>query len=387
MSDRTAAFRLLAFTVASALAAASCGGSEASIAPTTPAVEASDYPMYKGGVGRTGEAVGSGPSGPAVAVWSVDTTGRIESGPAIVDGVLYIVAGDRTVRALDSSTGEARWTSPAKDYAGSPAVAGGRVYVVGRDFSVAALSATDGHELWRQPGTFDKDASPLPLDDIVVGGGTTGLTAFDAATGTVRWTYATAGSIAHAPSAAGGAIYVGSEDGVLHAVDAATGAMIWTQDTHSTHFATTAVRDGVVYAMASSDDAAKLLAVDVDDGATIWTFDPPPGTFLRSPSVDDDTVYVSAVDGGLYALSTKDGAVTWEFDEAVVGAAPVGIAGGTVYVLAKDLKVYAVDPASGSTLWSTPLGGQVEIGTTIASGRIYGGTTGGDIVAIGSAAP
>ena len=180
--------------------------------------------------------------------------------------------------------------------------------------------------------------------------------------------------------------FVGSEDGVLHAIDAASGTAVWTLDTDSTHFATTAVRDGVVYATASSDDASKLLAVDTSDGATIWTFKPPAGS-LRSPSVDEDTVYISAFDGGLYALSAKDGSVKWLFDEAVVGAAPAGIADGVVYVLANDLKVYAIDPASGSTLWSAALGGQVEIGTTIASGLLFGGTTGGDIFAIGSAAP
>ena len=107
MSVRAAAIRLLVFTVAGALATTSCGGSGATIAPSSQVVEASDYPMYKGGLGRTGEADGSGPSGPAVVAWSVETKGRIESGPAVVDGVLYIVAGDRTVRALDSATGEA----------------------------------------------------------------------------------------------------------------------------------------------------------------------------------------------------------------------------------------------------------------------------------------
>ena len=84
MSVRAATIRLLVFTVAGALAAASCGGSGATIAPSSPVFEASDYPMYKGGLGRTGEADGSGPSGPGVVAWSVETTGRIESGPVIV---------------------------------------------------------------------------------------------------------------------------------------------------------------------------------------------------------------------------------------------------------------------------------------------------------------
>ncbi len=253
---------------------------------------------------------------------------------------------------------------------------------------IAALSATDGHEIWRQPGTFDKDASPLPIDDMVVGGGTKGLTAFDAETGAVRWTYATDGSIAHAPAAADGVVYVGSEDGVLHAIDASSGTAVWTLDTHSTHFATTAVRDGVVYATARRTTTAKLLAVDASDGATIWTFKPPAGTFLRSPSVDDDTVYVSAVDGGLYALSAKDGAVTWTFDEAIVGAAPAGIAGEIVYVLAKDLKVYAIDASKWvHALERARWAGRSRSARPSPPGMLFGGTTGGEIFALGSAAP
>ena len=341
--------------------------------------------MYKGGPSRTGEADGIGPVAPAAIAWSVPSSGVIKSSPVVVAGVLSIVAGDGSVVALGSADGAPRWTSAKKDYAGSPDIAGKRLFVIAGDSSIAALDLTDGHEIWRASGSFIGNASPLPLDDLVIVGGTTGgLVAFDAATGDVRWTYPTKGSIVHGASTADDVVYVGSEDGILHAVAASTGLAVWTLDAKSTHFATTAVRDGVVYAMASTESAASVLAVAATTGKVIWTFEPPAGTKLRTPSVTKDAVYVSGIEGGLFVLNATDGSRRWTFSGATVTEAAIGIAGHVVYAFTTDRKVNAFDPVTGEVQWSVPLKGVVDVGTTIASGMLFAGDSGGNIFAVGT---
>jgi outer membrane protein assembly factor BamB len=44
--------------------------------------------------------------------------------------------------------------------------------------------------------------------------------ALDAATGRLRWRYTTGSNVDSSPAAAGGTIYVGSDDGTVYALDA-----------------------------------------------------------------------------------------------------------------------------------------------------------------------
>jgi len=55
------------------------------------------------------------------------------------------------------------------------------------------------------------------------------LTCLDAATGQVRWRYATEGPIRLAPVLAGGRVLVGSDDGCVHCVQASDGRPLWRQ--------------------------------------------------------------------------------------------------------------------------------------------------------------
>ena len=71
--------------------------------------------------------------------------------------------------------------------------------------------------------------------------------AVDAATGDVKWTYATGKDVLSSPALLGGVVIVGSYDNLVHGVDAATGAGLWTVATSGgVHAGPAVTKDGLV---------------------------------------------------------------------------------------------------------------------------------------------
>lgn len=342
-----------------------------------------DYPMYKGGPGRTGEASGAGPTGPVDTIWSVSIPGSTESSPAIAGAVAYVVGGDHRTHALSMVDGEESWVSEGAAYVGSPAYADGRVFVLGRDFSVSALDAASGELRWRSGDSIYPLSSPLVLDGLVVAGTPDGLVAFDATTGTPRWTLPTGGGIERSATGADGLVVAGSDDGVIHVVDAATGVERWSREIATGAFPTPVIRNGVLYATAPTAAGDTLFALDVSTGVERWTFRSPSGLPFRTPSVDGDTAYVGTVDGPTYAVSITAGSLRWTND-AILSVAAIAIAGGDLIACTDDLRVIAIDRLTGTTEWSVAIGGLVDAGTAVANGRVVVATSTGDILALGT---
>lgn len=145
-------------------------------------------------------------------------TGDPESGlqatPIVVDGVLYLSSASNWVFALDAADGRLIWEyrfplrkgmeMPYAKQNRGVAVAQGRVYMGTADNHMVALDQKTGQELWRvnvedvrQCGCSITGA-PLVVKNLVIAGVTGGdsahrgyLTAFDAATGRLRWRFYT----------------------------------------------------------------------------------------------------------------------------------------------------------------------------------------------------
>ena len=69
------------------------------------------------------------------------TNGGFAALAAYADGVLYVPSSDRSIRALDESSGEVRWTLPVDGDPSIPVVTDGRL-IVGTN--LAALSVYAG---------------------------------------------------------------------------------------------------------------------------------------------------------------------------------------------------------------------------------------------------
>ena len=89
---------------------------------------------------------------------------------------------------------------------------------------------------------------------------------------------------------------------------------------------------------------------------------------------DAGVVYVSCVDGALYALGADNGKIRWKFQSGGSLYGAPRIDDGRVYIGSMDHFVYAIDTSTGKPIWKTKLGGPVFAGVQIADGIACVGT-------------
>jgi len=145
------------------------------------------------------------------AKWSIQLPGTstLETGPLVIDGVMYTSGQPGTVLALDAKSGRQIWRFTRQQKARNPneinpfnrgvAVLGNRVFVGTLDAAVVALDARTGLQLWETQVAdtmlgYSLTSAPLIVKDKVIVGVTGGefgargfLDAYDSATGKRQW--------------------------------------------------------------------------------------------------------------------------------------------------------------------------------------------------------
>lgn len=215
------------------------------------------WPQWRGPA-RDGVAVLEAPASWPKALtkqWDI-VVGAGHASP-VTDGTRVVVhtrqGAREVVAAYDIKTGARLWqdaydapyqVNPAAALHGpgpksTPAIAGGRVFTLGISGVLSALDLTSGKVLWRTPAAnplpvYGTATSPLVDGDRVIvfmGGENRGaLTAFDVASGTVRWRWAGDGPGYASPVLAdlGGTRQVVTQSqSRLVGVSAADGALLW----------------------------------------------------------------------------------------------------------------------------------------------------------------
>lgn len=211
------------------------------------------------GANRDGAATFSAPAAwpeKLTLKWKVDV-GLGYSAPITVGDRVYAFSRqgeDEVMRALDAASGKVLWeTKYNATYKPNPAAtrshgtgpkstpkfADGRLYTLGMSGIVTAFDAATGKQLWQKP---KGDVEPLyhtamsPLVDrglviLHVGGHSNGaLTAFDARTGDVKWSWTGDGPAYGSPIAvdiSGTRQIITMTQDNLVSVSAATGELLW----------------------------------------------------------------------------------------------------------------------------------------------------------------
>jgi outer membrane protein assembly factor BamB len=287
------------------------------------------------------------PKGPWTEVWRRRAPALLEFPPVLYRGVLYQLADNGQLRALDRVTGKVVWKRKLGGLsASSPAVAGGSVYV-------SILEVRKGVKRGR-------------------------IVALKIRTGKVRWSRDLDTRTESSPLLNSGRLYVGTEKGVLLALNAHNGRTVWRYQADGAIKASPTLARGVLY---FGDYEGYVHAVRLRDGRRVWRAGVArrsirSGRFYATAAVAFGRVYVGSTDGRQYSLSAADGELAWAkqtgdyvYSSAAVDNVP-GL-GPTVFFGSYDGNVYALDARSGNQRWRHRSGGRISGSPTIVGDRLY----------------
>ena len=283
----------------------------------------------------------------------------VQSGPTVVDGVVYFTDEANTVYAVDAETGTEEWT--LTELGGynthSPTVVGERVHVTSEN-GVYAIDASTGEIKWEAATGEGFDYATPVVDGRVYANGSR-LYAFDAETGEELWTFErdTVGTAGASPTVADGTVYLpGSETtNTLYAVDAETGTEEWRFETDGAPDAVSpTVHNGTVYVgtikeVAELEFEGRVHAIDIETQTEQWRYESTRTNIGSAPTVANGQVFFGA--SGLIAVGAETGDQQWRVgDPAIVRSAPT-VADGIAFVGADDASLYAIETATGETVW------------------------------------
>jgi len=350
-------------------------------------------------------------------IWFFNTHDVVTATPAVVGNSVYVGDWSGRFYALRRSDGRQRWMHETKVhprvYAGqivsSAAVArvgGIRTVFFGGGKTLYALRATDGSIRWsRELGRKGDATDPTEIESspIVVGntvivgwdvhnspaGEEAGVLALDARTGAVQWRTVTAPTDGS-----------GNENG-----EAATGSGcgdVWSSASVDVkrHLVFVGTGNCVTSPTGWGRFAEAVVALDLDDGAVRWTYQPHEPNrndldFAGAPNLFSssgrDLVGLGGKDGTYYALDRETGTLAWatpvvspgliqpgsNFSTGgFIGPTAVGeglVAGGTAIGGAPYL--HALDTTTGAVAWQQPIAAPTYGAPAIGGGVIVIGGT------------
>ncbi len=358
------------------------------LASLLPAARAADWPQWRG-PGRDGVV----PGFQAPAAWSAASfvkqwslaVGEGHASPIVVGDRVYQFSreGDREVmRCLALADGKPLWRDAyaapysmnlaarghGKGPKATPAVADGRVFALGIAGALSAYDAATGRVLWRKTfaGEFKHTApdfgaatSPLVDGDVVivhVGGEDQGaLTAFDTATGAVRWRWTGDGPAYASPVIAtfGGIrqLVTQSQERCL-AISPADGRLLW-EIPFSTSYDQNSVTPIVAGDLVVFGGVGKpTFAVKVSGTSAVRVWEARDITLYMSTPVLSGPRLFGMTDkhkGSLFSLDLATGRVLWK-TEGKLGANAALLDLGSAVLVAAEPGYVSVHAKAGDTL-------------------------------------
>ncbi len=241
--------------------------------------------------------------------------------PLLLDGVVYVGAGDGGFHAVDADSGQRKWRFAAKQKIRGDAVAHGTsVLFASFDMHAYAVDLRSGTEVWRKMTGGPVPTGPALIGDrLVVGNRGSALAALDPATGEKRWVTMFWGSSVESVAVPfDNLFYIGSSDlRRVSAIDPVDGRVMWRTDVFGWAWSRPAVTESTIYigALGSSPyeirHLGSLTALDRKTGRIQWRWPMPDWSgslvhgFAAYPTVNAGTVFIGGVDGCLYTFPAE----------------------------------------------------------------------------------
>lgn len=257
--------------------------------------------------------------------------------------------------------------------AASPVIGGGIMVAVGTDGAVSAFDAASGSRRWTYQMKVDDK-----LQNSAFGGGATydggrvyatngvgEVAAIDAQSGAEIWKVKPAGPLRGSPTVAFSTVFVMTQDNQIVALSTVDGSNQWQESGSSSQagvfgVASPAAGQGTVIAGYSSGE---LSAYRYENGRSLWT-DALSRTSISTevgaltdidadPIIDQGRVYALGQGGRMAAYELVTGQRIWELNLA--GISTPAIAGEWIFTLTDDARLLAIARATGKVRWISQL--------------------------------
>ncbi|MBC5766686.1 outer membrane protein assembly factor BamB [Ramlibacter sp. GTP1] len=288
-------------------------------------------------------------------MWRGSAGARIAAGVGSDGKVTAVVTRTNDVVALENGKEIWRYKLPAQGYT-APFVAGGRVFVLAGDRSVTALDGQKGTRLWVQ----QRQGEPLVLrqagvilavgDQLVVGQGGR-LVGLNPINGSIRWEVPLATprgindverlvDLVGRVSREGDVVCARAFQAAVGCVNAARGQLLWTQKAAGAE----GVHGDAANVFGAESDG-KVMAWRRDTGQRAWMVDSLAHRGLTAPLVLGRSVVVGDSYGFVHLLSRENGSLLNRLstDGSAIAAAPV-VVGNNLVVVTQNGGVFAFAP-------------------------------------------
>lgn len=137
--------------------------------------------------------------------------------------------------------------------------------------------------------------------------------------------------------------------GHVYAFDRKTGAVKWKYK--STSVPTDIIQVGSNIFFGSFQDS--WAAAKLETGKPVWSFSTgtsnPECHFAKSPVADENRIYITGIDGVIYALEAASGTAVWKRRLTAAPSTSLAIKDGSLFVGTSDNRVYRLNSQTGET--------------------------------------
>ena len=304
--------------------------------------------------------------------WKVEV-GTGYATPILVGNRIYLFSrlnDQEVMQALDAASGKVLWragypvnftmhsaaTRHNQGPKSTPVFSNGRLYSIGMTGVVTAWDAASGKQLWQKPGSepvpmyTTHSFSPIVDGNLVifhVGGHMKGsLTAFDAATGNVRWSWDGDGPGYGSPmivQLGGSKQLVTITQGKVIGVDVASGGLLWERPFASANFTNsmTPVVNGQTVIVSGNGGPTTAFTVARRNNQwtteTLWENIDSQLRFTNPVMIGNAMIGMSSRNSGqYYSVDATTGKTLWLSEPRQGGNAAVAKAGNLVFLLEDD---------------------------------------------------
>jgi outer membrane protein assembly factor BamB len=230
--------------------------------------------------------------------------------PVLSNQVLYLAAYDGNIYALNSTTGQLKWTVKTDSPVVGPVLLkDGVIYAGNSNGNVYALQSSDGKQIWQAKA--GKEVWSGPVDS-------------------------------------NGLITVTSMDGDVYAFNG-QGSLVWKSTVANAAIASKPNVTAQQLAFGSFD--RRFHAIEPSSGAGVWSTAPAGNWFWTAGLVSEDNLYAGNLDGHIYAYDASSGALKWQSDlGSPIRSAPA-LQQGVLMVATRGGSIHGLDPVNGQDKW------------------------------------